>query len=177
MNKAHIATDSSEVALNNLLVAAQTAMESKDYQTAAQDYRITCKRPTTRSSLQLGYAYTAMQTTGGRKPEYEEAISLDPKMAAAYLNLGLTLLSSDPSAAVAPLQKAVELSPDQAEPKFLLGTALEHSGQVAPAIEQYEAADKLDDKNADVHAALGRLYLQTGDRARRNRNFERQFAG
>ncbi len=173
VNKTHIASDPAEVALNNLLVAAQTAIDAKDYQTAAQDYQdYLAKKPDDALvHFQLGYAYTAMQKPDAAKPEYEAAISLDPKMSAAYLNLGLTLLSSNPGAAVAPLQKAVELSPDQANPKFYLGTALERSGQVALAMAQYEAADKLDDKNPDVHAALGRVYLRAG----RSSDAEPQF--
>ncbi len=173
VNKTHIASDPAEVALNNLLVAAQTAIDAKDYQTAAQDYRdyLTKKPDDALVHFQLGYAYSAMQKPEAAKPEYETAISLDPKMPAAYLNLGLTLLSSDPGAAIAPLQKAVELSPDQANPKFILGTALERSGQVAPAIAQYEAAEKLDDSNGELHAALGRVYL----RASRPADAEPQF--
>src|SRR5580704_1187439 len=163
-NRTHIASDPSEVALHNLLVQAQTAIENKDYQAAAQAYRnyLEKKPDDALVHFQLGYAYTGMQQPDRAQTEYEKAISLDPKMSAAYLNLGLTLLSSNPGDAVAPLQKAIELSPDQANPKFYLGMALERSGQVAPAIAQYEAADKLDDKNPDVHSALGRVYLQAG---------------
>ncbi len=173
VNKTHIASDPAEVALNNLLVAAQAAINAQDYQTAARDYRdYLAKKPgDALVHFQLGYAFTAMQQQDAAKKEYEAAISLDPKMSAAYLNLGLTQLSSDPGAAIAPLKKAVELSPDQADPKFFLGTALERSGQVAPAIEQYEAAEKLDGKNADLHTALGRLYLRTN----RSSDAEPQF--
>jgi Flp pilus assembly protein TadD len=163
VNKTHIASDPSEVALNNLLVAAQNAINTQDYQTAASDYQeYLAKKPDdAQVHFQLGYAYTAMKNAREAKTQYEAAISLDPKMSAAYLNLGLTQLSSDPGAAVAPLRKAVELSPDQADPKFFLGTALERSGQIAPALEQYEAAEKLDGRNSELHAALGRLYLRT----------------
>ena len=173
VNKTHIASDPAEVALNNLLVAAQAAITAQDYQTAARDYQdyLAQKPGDALVHFQLGYAFTAMQQQDAAKKEYEAAISLDPKMSAAYLNLGLTQFSSDPGAAIAPLKKAVELSPDQADPKFFLGTALERSGQVAPAIEQYEAAEKLDDKNADLHTALGRLYLRTN----RSSDAEPQF--
>jgi Flp pilus assembly protein TadD len=163
VNKTHIAADPAEVALSNLLVAAQTAIDNKDYQTAVQNYQdYLAKKPDDAAvHSQLGYAYTAMHRPDDAKTEYEKAISLDPKMSPAYLNLGLTLLVTDPKAAIAPLQKAVELSPDQAEAKFLLGSAFERSGQLAPAIEQYEAAEKLDDKNLDLTVALGRVYLRT----------------
>lgn len=163
VNKTHIAADPSEVALNNLLVAAQKAIDNEDYQTAVQNYQdYLAKKPDDAAvHSQLGYAYTAMHRPDDAKTEYEKAISLDPKMSPAYLNLGLTLLVTDPKAAIAPLQKAVELSPDQAEAKFLLGSAFERSGQLARAIEQYEAAEKLDDKNVELTVALGRVYLRT----------------
>ena len=46
-----------------------------------------------------------MQKLTDAKGEYEKAISLDPKMGPAYLNLGLTLVDTDPAAAVAPFRK------------------------------------------------------------------------
>jgi len=55
---------------------------------------------------------------------YAKAIELDPKMAAAHLNLGLVLLERDPAAAVPPLEKAAELLPSQARPRLFLGAAL-----------------------------------------------------
>jgi len=82
----------------------------------------------------LGYVYTALKRPADAKGEYEKAISLDPKMSAAYLNLGLTLLPGDPSAAIEPLQHAAELKPADAQTKWLLGTALERSGKLQPAI-------------------------------------------
>jgi len=153
--------DPDAVALNNLLAAAQAAMDKKDYAAAAQNYQdYLAKKPDDANiHFQLGYAYSALQRPADAKAEYEKAITLDPRMAAAYLNLGLTLLASDPQAATAPLQKAVELTPDSPEPKYLLGAALERSGKADAAIEQYQAAEKLDDKNFDIHFALARTLL------------------
>jgi superkiller protein 3 len=153
--------DPDAVALNNLLTAAQESMGRKDYAAAAQNYQeYLAKKPDDASGhFQLGYAYSALHQPSDAKREYEKAISLDPRMAAAYLNLGLTLLDGDPQGAIAPLQKVAELTPDQAEPKYLLGVALERSGKAAEAIEQYEAAEKLDEKNYDVRFALGRTLL------------------
>ena len=98
-------------------------MDRKDYAAAAQDYQdYLAKKPDDATvHFNLGYAYTAMQKPAEAKAEYEKAISLDPKMAPAYLNLGLTLLTSDPSAAVAPLQKAAELSPEDARTEISSG--------------------------------------------------------
>jgi tetratricopeptide (TPR) repeat protein len=172
VTKKHVVSDPA-AELNGLLVSAQAAMDAKDYPTAAQDYQTyLAKKPDDATvHFNLGYAYTAMQRPDDAKSEYEKAISLDSKMGPAYLNLGLTLLAHDPGAAVDPLQHAVDLMPDQAHPKLLLGTALEHAGKLGPAIEQYQAAAKLDGNNFDVHFALGRAFLA----ARRPGDAEPEF--
>ncbi len=162
--RTRIPQDAAAVALNNLLAQAQAAMDRKDYAAAVQAYQeYLAKKPDDATiHYDLGYAYTAMQKTAEAKAEYEKAISLDPKMAAAYQNLGLTLLTSDPSAAIAPLQKAAELLPEDARTKWLLGTALEVSGKLTLAIDQYQAARKLDDKDPDIRTSLGHALLGAG---------------
>src|ERR1700722_18564705 len=158
-----IPASSAEGAIDPLLVSAQAAMDRKDYQAAIQNYLdYLAKKPEDAlAHFQLGYAYSATQRSESAKAEYEKAISLDPKLAAAYLNLGLTLLDTDPGAAVQPLQKAVEFSPEEAQPRLLLGMALERSGKLPPAIEQYQIAEKLDSQNFDIRVALGRALLKT----------------
>jgi len=161
VTRKHVASDPAAEELNRLLTAAQSAVNAKDYATAAQNYQAyLAKKPDDAEvHFNLGYVYTAMQRPADAKSEYEKAISLDSKMSPAYLNLGLTLLGSDPSAAIDPLQHAVDLMPDQPRPKLLLGTALERTGKPALAIEQYQAAAKLDDKNFEIRFALGRTLL------------------
>ncbi len=108
-SRKRIPQDPEAVALNNLLTQAQAAMDRKDYEAAVQAYQqFLAKKPDDATvHYDLGYAYTACRNRRMQRAEYEKAISLDPKMASAYQNLGLTLLASDPAAAVAPLQKAV----------------------------------------------------------------------
>ncbi|MGD0403655.1 MAG: tetratricopeptide repeat protein [Candidatus Acidiferrales bacterium] len=163
-SRTRIPQDGAAIALNNLQAQAQAAMDRKDYEAAVQAYQeYLAKKPDDATvHYDLGYAYTAMQKPAEAKAEYEKAISLDPKMAAAYQNLGLTLLTSDPAAAVAPLQKASELLPENARAKWLLGTALEANGKLDLAIEQYEAAKKLDDKDPDIRTSLGSALLKAG---------------
>jgi Flp pilus assembly protein TadD len=170
--------DPEAIALNNLLAAAQAAMEKKDYSAAAQSYQeYLAKRPDDAGiHFQLGYAYTALHKFADAKTEYEKAIALDPKMAPAYLNLGLTLLDSDPAAAVEPLQKAVELAPNQAEPKYFLGIGLERSGKQALAIEQFQAAEKLDEKHFETRLALGRTLLKSNRSADAESEFRAALA-
>jgi tetratricopeptide (TPR) repeat protein len=166
VSRKRIPGDAAASKLNGLLRSAQEAIDRKDYAAAAQSYQSYLAEQPDDANIhfQLGYTYTAMQRPNDAKAEYEKAISLDSKMAPAYLNLGLTLVDSDPNAAVADLQKAAELTPDQARPKFLLGVSLEKLGKLAAAIEQYQSAEKLDAKDFDIHFALAHALL-TADRA------------
>jgi Flp pilus assembly protein TadD len=159
--------DPEATALNNLLATAQSAMEKKDYAAAAHSYKeYLSKRPDDANiHFQLGYAYTALQRPADAIVEYKRAIDLDPddpKMAAAYQNLGLTLIPTDPAAAVEPLQHAADLMPEDARTKWLLGVAFEASGKDVLALQQYEAAEHLDEKDPEIMNALGFLLLRSG---------------
>jgi Flp pilus assembly protein TadD len=109
--------------------------------------------------FQLGYAYTALKRTDEARAEYERATALDPKMSEAYLNLGILLTETKPADAVAPLKRAVDLLPAQSRPRFLLGVALERSGDIPAATESYESALRLDPSDAETVTHLGNLYL------------------
>jgi Flp pilus assembly protein TadD len=163
-SKKSIPQDPAAVELNRLLASAQDAVNQQDYATAARDYQTyLAKKPDDAVvHYDLGYAYTALQRPEDAKAEYEKAIALDPKMASAYQNLGLTLIPTDPAAAVQPLQHAAELMPEDARTKWLLGVALEAAKKDALAIEQYEAAAKLDSKSVDIRNSLGFALLKTG---------------
>ena len=175
VTRIRVPEDPEAAALHDLLAAAQAAMERKDYQTAVQDYQdYLAKKPNDAvTHFNLGYVYTAMQRPSDAKAEYEKAISLDPKMAVAYVNLGLTLLDTDPRAAIAPLQRAVALAPNEAHPRYVLGLALERAGDLPGAIEQYDAAEKLDDKDFNVHHSLGRALLSSSRPADAEPEFRR----
>ena len=93
--------DPNQAAIASLLAAAQEAMAKKDYPAAVGAYQeYLSKRPNDAiAHFQLGYAFTALSRPADAKPEYERAIELNPNMAEAYENLGLTLLPTDPAAA------------------------------------------------------------------------------
>jgi Flp pilus assembly protein TadD len=163
-SRTKIPQDPAAIELNRLLTAAQDAVNKQDYASAAQDYQAyLAKKPDDAVvHYDLGYAYTALQKPADAKSEYEKAIALDPKMASAYQNLGVTLITTDPAAAIAPLQHAAELMPEDARTKWLLGIALEATKKDALAIEQYQAAAKLDAKNVEIRNSLGFALLRAG---------------
>jgi superkiller protein 3 len=115
--------------------------------------------------FQLGYAFAGLKRLDEAKNEFSRAIALDPKMAAAYLNLGLVLIDSDPDAAAEAFRHAAELQPTESRPRFLAGYCLEHAGKLPEAVEQYRAALAVSPKDYEAHFALGRVLLRTGDAA------------
>lgn len=148
--------------LSDLLDEARRDMDRNDFEAAIVPLQkfLAEKNDFAYAHFQLAYAYTALKRTQDARAEYEKTIALDPKMPEASLNLGILLLESDPAAAVAPLQKAVDLLPSQSRPRFLLGVAQERSGNPKAATQSYEAALHLDPKDADTLLHLGNLYLR-----------------
>ena len=146
--------------LNDLLDQARAAIERNDFQAAVEPLQkfIAAKDDFPYAHFQLGYVYTALKQPKEARTEYEKAVTLDPKMSEAQLNLGILLLEADPSAAVAPLSKAVDLLPTQTRPRFLLGAAQERSGDLKSAAQSFEAALALDPKDLDTTLHLAQLY-------------------
>lgn len=159
--KPRIIHDTEAQELNALLAGAQKAIDAKDYQTAAKDYQdFLAKKPDNANiHFQLGYAYTAMGKPDEAKEQYQRAAELDPSMDAAFLNWGLSVLDSDPAAAIAPLSKAAALKPNESKSKFVLGMAYERCKKLPEAIAQYQAAEILDSADFDIHFALARALL------------------
>jgi Flp pilus assembly protein TadD len=127
--------------------------------------------------FQLGYAYTALQKSKEARGEYERAMLLDPKMPEAALNLGILLLNEEPAAAVAPLQRAVELLPTQSRPRALLGRAYEKSGDAKNAAGAYEGALALDPKDTESSLHLAQLYLRQNRAADAEAKFRAVLSG
>jgi Flp pilus assembly protein TadD len=159
--------------LNDTLDAAQAAIEKKDFPAAVAALKkfLAEKPDIAYVHFQLAYAYAGLEQWDDAKSEYQRAIALDPKMAEAYLNLGLLLVDRKPAEAVAPLRAAVDLLPAQSRPRFLLGWALERSGDLEGALEPYQAAERLDPQDYEATFALGRALL----RLKRAPDAEKEF--
>jgi tetratricopeptide (TPR) repeat protein len=115
-----------------LLQQAKDAMDKMDFAAALDPLqKYIAQRPDDPyAHFQLGYSYAGLKRMDDAKTEFSRAIALDPKMAAAHLNLGLVLMDSDPaSAAAEAFRHAAELQPTESRPRFLAGFSLEHAGK------------------------------------------------
>jgi Flp pilus assembly protein TadD len=148
--------------LNDLLDEAQAALDKNKFEAAiAPLQKFLAEKPDVAfAHFQLAYAYTGLNRVDEARAEYERCVVLDPKMAEAQLNLGILLLEKDAPAAVTPLRKAVDLTPNQSRPRFLLGVALERSGDLAGAAESFESASHLNTGDTEALTHLGGVYLQ-----------------
>ena len=96
-----------------------------------------------------------------------EAITLDRKLAKAFLQLGI-LLSEDRryTEAIPELQRAAELEPDLAQAHYRLAQAYQRTGQEALAAKELEIFERLNSKSktGDGHPTTAR---HEGTKARR----------
>jgi len=147
--------------LNELLDQARAAIDRNDFQAAIDPLKkfLAERDDFAYAHFQLGYVFTALKQPKEARAEYEKAISLDPKMSEAQLDLGILLLDSDPAAAVAPLSKAVDLLPTETRPRFLLGAAQERAGDENSAAKSFESGLALDPEDLDTTLHLAQLYL------------------
>jgi len=148
--------------LNDLLDEAQAALDRNNFESAIPPLqKFLAEKPDVAfAHFQLAYAYTGLNRVDEARAEYERCVALDPKMAEAQLNLGILLLEKDAAAAAPPLRKAVALMASQSRPRFLLGIALERSGDLAGAADSYEAAAHLNPSDTEAQTHLGEMYLQ-----------------
>ncbi len=148
--------------LNELLDEAQRDMDKKDFAAALDPLqKFIAEQPDVAyGHFQLAYAFTALHKSAEARAEYERALAIDPKMAEAYLNLGVLLIGSDAAASVKNLRKGVDLLPAQSHPRYLLGVAQERAGDFAGAAESFEGAYRLDPKNPEPIVYLANLYLR-----------------
>jgi len=149
--------------LNDLLQEAQRDIEKRDFVAAIDPLQkfIAAQPDVAYGHFELAYVFTALQKADDARGEYERAIAIDPKMAEAYLNLGILFIDRDPAAVAVPnLRKAVELLPAQSRPRYLLGVAQENSKDYSAAAESFEGAYRLDPHNLEPILHLANLYLR-----------------
>src|SRR6266568_2619348 len=162
--------------LNDLLDEAQHDIDQNQFEAAITPLqKVLAEQPDfAYGHFQLAYAYTALKKSKEAEAEYQRATALDPKMSAAYVNLGMLLLDDrEDAAAVAPLRKAVELLPAESRPRYLLAVALDRSGDHAAAAEAFEALLHLDPNDITAIEYLGWMNLRSGKPAEAEARFRR----
>ena len=152
----------SDSADNSLLQRAQADLDNNDYSAAAEKYRnyLTSHPDDAQIHFQLGYCNTALGQADAARAEYEKATQLDPTLAPAFLNLGLTLIGQGSAQAVAPLQRAAELMPDDPKPQILLATALSLAGRMDEALAKFAALAQNDANDGMLHREYGSALLR-----------------
>lgn len=162
--------------LNDLIDEAQRDIDQKQFAAAILPLqKVLADQPDfAYGHFQLAYVYTALKKPKEAQAEYERAAALDPKMSAAYVNLGMLLLENhEDTAAVAPLRKAVELLPAESRPRYLLAVALDRSGNGAGAAQAFEALLHLDPNDINALQYLGWMNLRSGRPAEAEVRFRR----
>jgi tetratricopeptide (TPR) repeat protein len=164
--------------LGPLLQQAKDAIDKNDFSAALEPLqKYIAERPDDPyAHFQLGYADAGLMHWEDAKAEFSRAIALDPKMAPAYLNLGLVLMDSDPGRAAEAFRSAADLQPTESRPRFLSGLAQERAGKFTEAIEQYRAALVISPKDYECHFALGRALLRTNDAPGAEEHFREAIA-
>ena len=162
--------------LNDLLDEAQHDIDQNQFEAAITPLqKVLADQPNfAYGHFQLAYVYTALKKPKEAQAEYQRAAALDPKMSAAYVNLGMLLLDNrEDAAAVAALRKAVELLPAESRPRYLLAVALDRSGDRAGATEAFEALLHLDPNDITAIDYLGWMNLHTAKPAEAEARFRR----
>ncbi len=109
--------------------------------------------------------------------EARAALFLSPRMGKAYHMLGISLLSlGQPLPAAAPLERAVELGPDEAEWHTDLGIAYHTTGRMSAAIAEHKTCIRLDPTRADGHHNLAMCYTDAGLYEAAGREYEAALA-
>jgi len=135
-----------------------------DYHTARDNYQEAINQDANFAPGFLGRARANLGLNPGADvlTDLNSAINLDPKYADAYIERGKYLVQSDPAAAQADLETALELSPDSALAYLYLAKADLAAGDNETALQAAMQANQLDMTLVPVYLTLARAYIANG---------------
>ncbi len=95
---------------------------------------------------------------------YKKAVSINPKLAEAYYNLGIAYgEKGDTETAIIYYKKAIAINPNDAEAYNNLGNAYREKGDTETEIIYYKKAIAINPEHAKAYYNLGNAYGEKGD--------------
>ncbi|MCA1592035.1 MAG: FG-GAP-like repeat-containing protein [Acidobacteria bacterium] len=93
--------------------------------------------------------------------EFRRALSLDPRLAIARINLAIALYNiPDVAEASNAARAAVELVPDAPQPHYILGLIARQQNETDLAVAEFQRVLKVDPQDVGANVQLGQLYAQ-----------------
>ena len=161
---------------------AQAALAARDYKTAIKLFTEILAYPRLPKSWLAptyffrGKAYRSSRQYDKAIEDYISATKADPKLDAAFFELGATYQAMNQHAkAAAAFGEAIALKSDKAD--YFYGRCVSYSwlGNLSAAIRDCEAASRLR-RNAETLAVLGRLYEDSGQKQRAIESYKAALA-
>ncbi len=118
----------------------------------------------TRALVTKGDALYALGQREEARAAYRQAVAMEPKLAAAQLGLGRTMVQTDPAAAESAFLAALSALPDDSSALNDLGIARDLQGHHAEAQNAYRQALAVTPEATDVKMNLGLSLALTGDK-------------
>lgn len=112
----------------------------------------------------IGFAFIALEQIDVAKLGFDEALRLDAKSVKAMQGLAVVFLEKKQfNEALTMIQRALNISPENADLYCILGNIHRGNGFTTKALQAYEKAISLDGKHVTAKNALGELLTELGD--------------
>jgi Flp pilus assembly protein TadD len=146
------------------LQQAYDAIEKNDFSVAYPLLRkyLAEKPDDAQAQFQLGFVCSKLAKEAEAEATYRRAVELDPKMAAAYQNLGALIVKSNPAEANKLLSTAAQLQPENVEVLFLLGISEEGMDRPERALEYFRRAARARPNDVNFRLTFARKSLALG---------------
>ncbi len=172
--KANEALTQKERQYLSLLAEVRTKLATRDTATAIslsnQALLMDCRD--SEGYLLRGHSYVQKNDLDTARPDYEEALKLDPDYVEAVNGLGVVhLKNSELDAALARFQQAREMDPTLADAFVGEGMVQYQKESLDEAEKSLSQAIQLDPRSGDAHLFLGRIYRQQNDLEKASASF------
>ena len=113
--------------------------------------------------MRLGWAHEKMERYAEARKIFEQAVSLDSSLVEGYTSLArIVSTDGEHERAIALLQRAIELRPNDARTHFNLGVAFVNSGDFPRAAQAYERVIEISPTHTRAHLYLSDIYVKLG---------------